>query len=415
MSPYENMYPKQPQRYILFTRCCFCVPLETGCFILGYISLILNFIISLFFIGTLFFMAIYSQDFEHIHTKVIKDGEKTPDFLDESTLMTTAVVTILDGGLNVIWFAMSIVLLIGLHRVGKRAYVLPDSKQSAPPIAFQNRGVTIFSAYFILLYYSYAILLEREQQEKNPKPVMEIIASVISKHSQSVDKVTLTEREEKFCPVIYSKQYQSNESETKKQNDLFTKFCFCVPLETGCFILGYTSLFLNFIISLFFFATLAFLAAYTHGFQYLRTKTTEDGERVPDMNSLDNDKLTKIIVITVSDGSLNLAWFAMCIVLLLGLHKKQPGYIKLHVSVAAIRVLLSIVGVALYTGHTTNSAIFCVAEIVISAFFIFLYYRYANQLKKEQLLEDAKPLSNVTSKYPQNIDKAILTEKKEKY
>ncbi|KAH9638848.1 hypothetical protein HF086_012801 [Spodoptera exigua] len=139
---------------------------------------------------------------------------------------------------------------------------------------------------------------------------------------------------------IYSKQYQSNDSETKKQNDLFTKYCFCVPLETGCFILGYTSL-------------------------------------------------------------------------------KQPGYIKLHVSVAAIRVLLSIVGVALYTGHTTNSAIFCVAEIVISAFFILLYYRYANQLKREKLLGDAKPLSkvvsNVISKYPQNIDKAILTEKKEKY
>ncbi|KAF9405641.1 hypothetical protein HW555_013714 [Spodoptera exigua] len=380
-------------------------------------------------------MAIYSQDFEHIHTKVIKDGEKTPDFLDESTLMTTAVVTILDGGLNVIWFAMSIVLLIGLHR--KRPGHIKVHVSAAVIrlllsilcMFFHGSHSThstlvcsieiVFSAYFILLYYSYAILLEREQQEKNPKPVMEIIASVISKHSQSVDKVTLTEREEKFCPVIYSKQYQSNESETKKQNDLFTKYCFCVPLETGCFILGYTSLFLNFIISLFFFATLAFLAAYTHGFQYLRTKTTEDGERVPDMNSLDNDKLTKIIVITVSDGSLNLAWFAMCIVLLLGLHKKQPGYIKLHVSVAAIRVLLSIVGVALYTGHTTNSAIFCVAEIVISAFFILLYYRYANQLKKEQLLGDAKPLSkvvsNVTSKYPQNIDKAILTEKKEKY
>ncbi|KAH9638849.1 hypothetical protein HF086_012802 [Spodoptera exigua] len=162
-------------------------------------------------------MAIYSQDFEHIHTKVIKDGEKTPDFLDESTLMTTAVVTILDGGLNVIWFTMSIVLLVGLHR--KRPGHIKVHVSAAVIrlllsilcMFFHGSHSThstlvcsieiVFSAYFILLYYSYAILLEREQQEKNPKPVMEIIASVISKHSQSVDKVTLTEREEKFCPV----------------------------------------------------------------------------------------------------------------------------------------------------------------------------------------------------------------------
>ncbi|CAH1634918.1 unnamed protein product [Spodoptera littoralis] len=218
---------------------------------------------------------------------------------------------------------------------------------------------------------------------------------------------------------IYSNQHQNKDFEVRKESSLLSKCCFCVPLETGCFVLGYTSLILNFIISMFFFGTLAFLAIYTHGFQYLRTKATEDGERVPDMDSMDSNKLMQIIIITVLDGSLNLAWFAMCIVLLVGLHKKQPGHIKLQVSIAALRILLSIIGVALYTGHTTNSSVFCTAEILLSVFFILLYYSYAKQLKQEQLSDDPKSLSEIVSevilKYPQNIDTFTLPEKKEKY
>ncbi|CAH1634919.1 unnamed protein product [Spodoptera littoralis] len=218
MSPFENMYPKQAQRYILFSKCCFCVPLETGCFILGYISLILNFIISLYFVGTLFYMAFYNHDLEYIHNKVHnKDGEKISDYVEGSKIMTTVIVTILDGGLNVIWFAMSIVLLIGLHRKRPghiKFHVSVATIRLLLSIAcvfFHGTYMAhstlvcsveiVLSAYFILLYYSYAILLEREQQPKTPKPVMEIIASVLSKHPQNIDKVILTEREENFCTV----------------------------------------------------------------------------------------------------------------------------------------------------------------------------------------------------------------------
>lgn len=217
---------------------------------------------------------------------------------------------------------------------------------------------------------------------------------------------------------IYSNQHENNESEDRKENTLFSKCCFCIPLETGCFVLGYTSLVLNFIISLFFFGTLAFLAIYTHGFQYLRTEMTDDDEAIPDMDSMDGNKLMQIIIITVLNGSLNLAWFAMCVVLLVGLHKKQPGFIKVQVSIATIRIILSIVGLALYTGHTTNSSVFCTAEILLSTCFILLYHSYANQLKQEQLSEDpklTKIVSNVIWKYPQNIDQLPLSEKKEKY
>ncbi|KAF9805145.1 hypothetical protein SFRURICE_013338 [Spodoptera frugiperda] len=228
------MYPKQPKRFILFSKCCFCVPLETGCFILGYFSLILNFVISVYFVGTLFYMAFYNYDLEYLHNKVLKDGGTVTDYLDGSKIMTTVVVTILDGGLNVIWFAMSIVLLIGLHR--KRPghikfhvsvacirlllsiicaffhgpYMAHSTLVCTVEIVFIfilhkfNHIIftfAVFSAYFILLYYSYAIMLERDQRPKNPKPVMEIIASVISKPPQHIDKVTLTEGEGNYCTV----------------------------------------------------------------------------------------------------------------------------------------------------------------------------------------------------------------------
>uniref|UniRef100_A0A2H1V4H0 SFRICE_010887 n=1 Tax=Spodoptera frugiperda TaxID=7108 RepID=A0A2H1V4H0_SPOFR len=211
------MYPKQPKRFILFSKCCFCVPLETGCFILGYFSLILNFVISVYFVGTLFYMAFYNYDLEYLHNKVLKDGGTVPDYLDGSKIMTTVVVTILDGGLNVIWFAMSIVLLIGLHR--KRPGHIKFHVSVAcirlllsiicaffhgPYMAHSTLVCSVeivFSAYFILLYYSYAIMLERDQRPKNPKPVMEIIASVISKPPQHIDKVTLTEGKGNYCTV----------------------------------------------------------------------------------------------------------------------------------------------------------------------------------------------------------------------
>ncbi|XP_022823741.1 uncharacterized protein LOC111354494 [Spodoptera litura] len=206
---------------------------------------------------------------------------------------------------------------------------------------------------------------------------------------------------------MYSNQHQSKDSEVRKENSRLSKCCFCDPLKTSCFVLGYISLILNFIISMFFVITLTYLAIYTHGFRYLRTNVTEDGEIVPDMNS----SFKQIIIITVLDGSLNLAWFVMCIVLLVGLHKRQPGHIKLQVSIAALRILLSIV--------TTISSVYCAAEILLSVFFILLYYSYAKQLKQEQLSDDPKSLSEIVSevilKYPQNIDNFTLPEKKEKY
>ncbi|XP_047027625.1 uncharacterized protein LOC124635718 [Helicoverpa zea] len=203
---------------------------------------------------------------------------------------------------------------------------------------------------------------------------------------------------------------------------LLTKCCFCIPLRTGCFILGYISLILNFIITLFFIGTLAFLAVYTHGFRYIYTKQNENGENVPDEDSMDSSKLNSTVAIIILVGCLNVGWFVMNIVLLVGLHRKRPGHIKLHVCVATIRLVLSIAGVLIYGAHTTNSMLVCCMEIALSGYFILLYYVYAVQLEREQttlrqIKPEIRPVSQIVRdvifNYPQAIDKVTLTNKDE--
>ncbi|CAH0591454.1 unnamed protein product [Chrysodeixis includens] len=198
----------------------------------------------------------------------------------------------------------------------------------------------------------------------------------------------------------------------------FTKCCFCIPLKTGCFVLGYISLVLNFVISMFFIGTLVFLGIYTHGFRYIRYKLDEDGEQIPDEDSLDRTKFNLTIIVILLVACLNVGWLVMNVVLLIGLHRKKPGHIKTHVTVASMRLILSMVGVLLYGAHTFNSMVFCYAEIGLSAYFILLYYRYALQLERELKLADTPQVSDVVCNtvfsYPKTIDKTNLTEKDDK-
>lgn len=43
--------------------------------------------------------------------------------------------------------------------------------------------------------------------------------------------------------------------------------------------------------------------------------------------------------------------------------QKKPGHIKTHVTVASMRLILSMVGVLMYGAHTFNSMVFCYTEI----------------------------------------------------
>ncbi|PZC72466.1 hypothetical protein B5X24_HaOG211125 [Helicoverpa armigera] len=147
---------------------------------------------------------------------------------------------------------------------------------------------------------------------------------------------------------------------------------------------------------------------------------------------MDSSKLNSTVAIIVLVGCLNVGWFVMNIVLLVGLHRKRPGHIKLHVCVATIRLVLSIAGVLIYGAHTTNSMLVCCMEIgvktetksiqALSGYFILLYYVYAVQLEREQttlrqIKPEIRPVSQIVRdvifNYPQAIDKVTLTNKDE--
>ncbi|KAJ8720517.1 hypothetical protein PYW08_005982 [Mythimna loreyi] len=206
----------------------------------------------------------------------------------------------------------------------------------------------------------------------------------------------------------------------EKECCFFSKCCFCIPLKTGCFILGYISVILNLLITLFYIGTLSFLAFYTHGFRYIRLKENEDGEMVPDTESMSKSKLGETVAILFLVGFLNIAWFLMNIVLLVGLHRKRPGHIKLHVSVATLRLVLSVVGVGMYgPHHTSHSMLVCYGEIALTAYFILIYYVYAVQLEREMRPSEPREVSDIVAhvlySYPQNIDKINLTEENKSY
>ncbi|XP_075982409.1 uncharacterized protein LOC142980731 isoform X2 [Anticarsia gemmatalis] len=193
---------------------------------------------------------------------------------------------------------------------------------------------------------------------------------------------------------------------------LFTKCCFCIPLRTGCFILGYLSLLLNLVITLFFVGSLAIMAILTHGFRYLHLKQSQSGDMVPDEDPVDKAKLHMTIVLVILVGFLNVGWLMLNAFLLVGLHKKRPGPIKLHVTVATIRLLLSVLG--LVTVHTTRTATFCWIEISLSAYFIMMYYAYAMQLERDLRVDEGRPTQELIADLVfnhTNTDKEILTDK----
>ncbi|CAB3260137.1 unnamed protein product [Arctia plantaginis] len=193
----------------------------------------------------------------------------------------------------------------------------------------------------------------------------------------------------------------------------FSKCCFCIPLRTGCFILGYTSLVINFIITMFYAGSLAIMAILTHGFRYIHVKQTPSGEVVPDVDSLDKAKLHMTIMVILLVGFLNVSWLMLNGFLLVGLHKKKPGPIRVHVTVATIRLLLSVLGIITMN---TNKIGFCWVEIALSGYFIMMYYTYAMQLDRENKSEEPKPtaddvVTEIVFSYPKNIDKLKLTDK----
>lgn len=112
---------------LIFDKCCLCIDLKTGCFIIGYLNLIANIILIIFTGLSLGAgIAIASEDEEKYHRAGV-------------------IITAISGLLLlflILFLAFAIVLLVGLHQ-DKAGHV---------------KAYLIYSVVFTILYVIYAII-----------------------------------------------------------------------------------------------------------------------------------------------------------------------------------------------------------------------------------------------------------------
>ncbi|XP_072945267.1 uncharacterized protein [Epargyreus clarus] len=186
----------------LFTRCCCCIPLRVGCFILGYLNLVFNTIHTLMLLAMAIYLGITSHGFDHI--------DKHPIGIpaDKYFLVQLATLLILILCINFTWLITNIACLVGLHknRPGPiRVYVGVATARLIIFLAILiyltvigmgiNNIVTYSvdigsAAYFILVYYIYAGQLERK---KVPEPEISNIkvSDIAFVYPTKIDKQTL--------------------------------------------------------------------------------------------------------------------------------------------------------------------------------------------------------------------------------
>ncbi|XP_068622934.1 uncharacterized protein [Battus philenor] len=173
----------------VFTKCCCCIPLRIGCFILGYINLVFNSIHTFLLLVLTVFIGYATHGFDHIDSdrdEFIGDG--VTDRVMNISSFDKPVLTNMDILLmavlfaNICWLGINVACLIGLHKKrpgpikvyvafamariivmfsGLVYLIIPGNTDTNSIISYCfDLGL---AAYFILVYYIYAMQLEREQ------------------------------------------------------------------------------------------------------------------------------------------------------------------------------------------------------------------------------------------------------------
>ncbi|KAJ0172795.1 hypothetical protein K1T71_011934 [Dendrolimus kikuchii] len=193
----------------------------------------------------------------------------------------------------------------------------------------------------------------------------------------------------------------------------YTKCCFCVPLRLGCFILGYAALVFNCLRILSLVGVTLFFGIITHGFDHL----DRDADAEAQENDLDKRTLKYALIFFVAAIFISLVWLAVNIAALVGLHKKRPGPIRLYVGFASFRLALLLIGFIYLAVHGKTSARYICSHIIdlgLSAYFILVYYIYANQLEYQRAQQlpgpapDAVSVNDVSFIYPKSLSEKHL-------
>ncbi|KAL4706420.1 hypothetical protein ACJJTC_010903 [Scirpophaga incertulas] len=219
--------PTQP-RLRMFTKCCCCIPLRAGCFVLGYLNLIFNAFHTLGLLALTTYIGITTHGFDHYDPEGPRmSPSMTPDvqsvekpFLNQVGLLLMMILFV-----NVVWLVVSVACLAGLHkkRPGPvRVYVafasgrlllaaagfiyLAMSSTTDIQVVLSHCIDIALTAYFIVVYYVYAVQLDRESVENQDNIEKDIGDISYIYYPLEVDKKNVVISDSK--PPGYSKSVQ---------------------------------------------------------------------------------------------------------------------------------------------------------------------------------------------------------------
>ncbi|XP_059061679.1 uncharacterized protein LOC131854579 isoform X1 [Achroia grisella] len=205
-----------------------------------------------------------------------------------------------------------------------------------------------------------------------------------------------------------------NMSTPEKSWPLFTKCCFCIPLRTGCFIMGYFSLVIKLLHTITLIGLIAYFGYTTHGFDHFNMPEGIDDHQKANLVNIERPILKRAELYFVIALLANFIWLFVNIGCLVGLHKKRPGPVRLYVSFATFKLILSLVAIVYLLGTNKGNLITIIAElfiILLSAHFILVYYVYVNQLERQEQDSESvnvEQVSNISHIYPTKLDKKTL-------
>ncbi|XP_059061681.1 uncharacterized protein LOC131854579 isoform X3 [Achroia grisella] len=189
-----------------------------------------------------------------------------------------------------------------------------------------------------------------------------------------------------------------NMSTPEKSWPLFTKCCFCIPLRTGCFIMGYFSLIIKLLYTIKLIGMIEYYGYSTHGFEYFEIPEDFDDQQIANLKIVQRPVLKRIELYFAIALVVNCIWLFVNIGCLVGLHKRRAGPIRLFVSLAIFKIILSPIAVIYLMGGDSATIVIEIFIFLLSAHFILIYYVYANQMEREK-----QDIQSVTIEHVPNI------------
>lgn len=195
--PYDTISTtSQSRTESMFTKCCCCIPLRLGCFILGYLNLIFNTYHTLALLTLTTYIGITTHGFDHFDSdrpRMVSDQVPDIESVERPFLNQVGILLMVVLCANIAWLMINVACLVGLHKkslgpirvyigfatvrlllsLAGFVYLVMSCSAGTQTIIIHSLDLGL-AAYFILVYYIYAVHLERELEHTRPEPANDI-------------------------------------------------------------------------------------------------------------------------------------------------------------------------------------------------------------------------------------------------